>query len=216
MLSTNNNLLVSWTGAANDIAYLIYSCRGAWRARPTMHAVVPSRGRAGRHRANPIATSDIRLARTKISAPTLPSGRAGAGPVRANNRHQREQRHALDRAWRKRDRSRCATTTACRSTRPSARFVRTRLKGGTVGGIVEFPATSAYPLGQSINLYGCWGVTLVAGRRAKRRRRASGRTRMARRDRRHRHQYEQGGRLASHGAVGLGDQRQHARGDYRR
>ena len=32
--------------------------------------------------------------------------------------------------------------------------------GGTVGGIVEFPATSAYPLGQSISLYGCWGVTL--------------------------------------------------------
>ena len=32
--------------------------------------------------------------------------------------------------------------------------------GGTVGGIVEFPATSAYSLGQSLNLYGCWGVTL--------------------------------------------------------
>ena len=32
--------------------------------------------------------------------------------------------------------------------------------GGTVGGIVEFPATSTYALGQSLNLYGCWGVTL--------------------------------------------------------
>jgi hypothetical protein len=32
--------------------------------------------------------------------------------------------------------------------------------GGTVGGVVEFPATSAYQIAQSISMYGCWGVTL--------------------------------------------------------
>jgi hypothetical protein len=45
-LSTNNNLLVSWTGAANDIAYLIYSCSGAL-STPTLHAVMPHAGAPG-------------------------------------------------------------------------------------------------------------------------------------------------------------------------
>jgi len=45
-LSTNNNLLVSWTGAANDIAYLIYSCSGA-SCTPTLHAVMPHAGAPG-------------------------------------------------------------------------------------------------------------------------------------------------------------------------
>ena len=45
-LSTNNNLLLSWTGAANDIAYLIYSCSGA-SCTPTLHAVMPHAGAPG-------------------------------------------------------------------------------------------------------------------------------------------------------------------------
>ena len=72
---------------------------------------------------------------------------------------------------------------------------------------------SARPVAQSLRML---GRHALADRRAERRRRTSGRTRMARRDRRHRHQYEQGGRLASRGAVGLGHQRQHGRRDNRR
>ena len=45
-LSTNNNLLVSWTGATNDIAYLIYQCSGA-SCTPTLHAIVPHMGAPG-------------------------------------------------------------------------------------------------------------------------------------------------------------------------
>ncbi len=87
--------------------------------------------------------------------------------------------------------------------------------GGTVGGIVEFPATSAYPLGQSISLYGCWGVTLsvraqtgdgghpvelewhggTGGTVINMNKAADSRTR---------------------GAVGLRNQREHGRRDYRR
>ncbi|HLX06023.1 MAG TPA: hypothetical protein VKR28_10835, partial [Candidatus Binatus sp.] len=45
-LSTNNNLLVSWAGAANDIAYLIYSCSGS-SCTPALHAVMPHAGAPG-------------------------------------------------------------------------------------------------------------------------------------------------------------------------
>jgi len=38
--------VVSWTGAANDIAYLIYSCSGA-SCTPTLHAVMPHAGAPG-------------------------------------------------------------------------------------------------------------------------------------------------------------------------
>ncbi len=69
-LSTNNNLVVSWTGAANDIAYLIYSCSGA-SCTPSTACGDAARGRAGLRPQNRIAISGMRSALMKTSEPRL-------------------------------------------------------------------------------------------------------------------------------------------------
>jgi hypothetical protein len=158
MLSTNNNLLVSWTGAANDIAYLIYSCKGV-ACRPALHAVVPHAGGPGAiaqsyrdfghsfgtdedfgtalhsgAAAQDLFTQIIGISGNSLMLSVAP-GQTGSFTLRHDDSVPIN----------------AAISSICSHT----------AKGGTVGGIVEFPATSAYPLGQSINLYGCWGVTLA-------------------------------------------------------
>jgi hypothetical protein len=156
-LSTNNNLLVSWTGAANDIAYLIYSCSGA-SCTPTLHAVMPHAGAPGAiaesyrdfghsfgtdedfgtAMRSTAAAQDLFAQITGVSgtAVTLSIAPAQTGTFTMRHDDSVPINAAIS--------SLCSRTAT----------------GGTVGGIVEFPATSAYSLGQSISLYGCWGVTL--------------------------------------------------------
>lgn len=156
-LSTNNNLVVSWTGAANDIAYLIYSCSGA-SCTPTLHAVMPHAGAPGataesyRDFGHSFGTDEdfgtampsaataqdlfAQITRVNGNSVTLSIAPAQTGTFTMRHDDSVPINAAIN--------SICAHTAT----------------GGTVGGIVEFPATSAYALGQSINLYGCWGVTL--------------------------------------------------------
>jgi len=156
-LSTNNNLLVSWTGAANDIAYLIYSCSCA-SCTPSLHAVIPHAGAPGAtaesyrdfghsfgtdedfgtaiHSGG--AAQDLFAQITGVDANSVTLSIAPAQTGSFAMRH--DDSVPIN----------AAISSICSHT----------ATGGTVGGIVEFPATSAYALGQSINLYGCWGVTL--------------------------------------------------------
>jgi len=156
-LSTNNNLLVSWTGAANDIAYLIYSCSGA-SCTPTLHAVMPHAGAPGATAESyrdfghsfgtdedfgtampsAAAAQDLFAQITGVSGASVTLSIAPAQSGSFTMRH--DDSVPIN----------AAISSICSHT----------ATGGTVGGIVEFPATSAYPLGQSLNLYGCWGVTL--------------------------------------------------------
>ena len=156
-LSTNNNLLVSWTGAANDIAYLIYSCSGA-SCTPTLHAVMPHAGAPGataesyRDFGHAFGTDEdfgtaIRsgaVAQDLFAQITGVNGNSltlSTAPGQAGSFTMRHDDSVPINA---------AITAIC--SHSSA--------GGTVGGIVEFPATSAYSIAQSLNLYGCYGVTL--------------------------------------------------------
>jgi hypothetical protein len=156
-LSTNNNMLVSWTGAANDIAYLIYSCSGA-SCTPTLHAVMPHAGAPG---AIPESYRDFghsfgidedfgTAMRSSGAAQDLFAqivSVSGTGvtlsvaPAQTGSFTMRHDDSVPINA---------AISSICSHT----------ATGGTVGGIVELPATSTYSLGQSLNLYGCWGVTL--------------------------------------------------------
>ena len=156
-LSTNNNLLVSWTGAANDIAYLIYSCSGA-SCTPTLHAVMPHAGPPGATAESyrdfghsfgtdedfgtamrsSAAAQDLFAQITGVSGNSVTLSIAPAQTGSFTMRH--DDSVPIN----------AAISSICSHT----------ATGGTVGGIVEFPATSTYPLGQSLNLYGCWGVTL--------------------------------------------------------
>ena len=156
-LSTNNNLLVSWIGAANDIAYLIYSCSGASCA-PSLHAVVPHAGPPGPTTESyrdfghsfgidenfgtaipfSAAAQDLFAQITSVSGNSVTLSTA---PAQAGSFTMRHDDSVPINA---------AITSICSHS----------AVGGTVGGIVEFPATSNYSLGQSLNLYGCWGVTL--------------------------------------------------------
>ena len=156
-LSTNNNLLVSWTGAANDIAYLIYSCSGA-SCTPTLHAVMPHAGAPGataesyRDFGHAFGTDEdfgtamrsSGSAQDLFAQITSVSGNSvtlSVAPAQTGSFTMRHDDSVPINA---------AISSVCSHT----------ATGGTVGGIVEFPATSAYSLGQSLNLYGCWGVTL--------------------------------------------------------
>ena len=156
-LSTNNNLLVSWTGAANDIAYLIYSCSGA-SCTPTLHAVMPQAGAPGataesyRDFGHAFGTDEdfgtamrsSGSAQDLFAQITSVSGNSvtlSVAPAQTGSFTMRHDDSVPINA---------AISSVCSHT----------ATGGTVGGIVEFPATSAYSLGQSLNLYGCWGVTL--------------------------------------------------------
>jgi hypothetical protein len=156
-LSTNNNLLLSWTGAANDIAYLIYSCSGA-SCTPTLHAVMPHAGAPGATLESyrdfghafgtdedfgtaipsSAAAQDLFAQITGVSGASVTLSIAPAQTGSFTMRH--DDSVPIN----------AAVSSICSHT----------ATGGTVGGIVEFPATTAYPIGQSINLYGCWGVTL--------------------------------------------------------
>jgi hypothetical protein len=156
-LSTNNNLVVSWTGAANDIAYLIYSCSGA-SCTPTLHAVMPHAGAPGATAESyrdfghsfgtdedfgttmpsAAAAQDLFAQITSVSGTSVTLSVAPAQTGSFTMRH--DDSVPIN----------AAISSLCSHT----------ATGGTVGGIVEFPATSTYSLGQSINLYGCWGVTL--------------------------------------------------------
>ncbi len=156
-LSTNNNLLVGWTGAANDIAYLIYSCTGA-SCTPGLHAVVPHAGPPGATAESyrdfghsfgvdedfgmtmpsSAAAQDLFAQITGVSGTSVTLSIAPAQNGSFTMRH--DDSVPIN----------AAISSICSHS----------AVGGTVGGIVEFPATSTYPLGQSLNLYGCWGVTL--------------------------------------------------------
>jgi len=156
-LSTNNNLVVSWTGAANDIAYLIYSCRGA-SCTPTLHAVMPHAGAPGATAesyrdfghsfgidedfgtalGSGAVPQDLFAQIASVSGTSVTLSLAPAQTGSFTMRH--DDSVPIN----------AAISSICSHT----------ATGGTVGGIVEFPATSAYPLGQSISLYGCWGLTL--------------------------------------------------------
>ena len=156
-LSTNNNLVVSWTGAANDIAYLIYSCKGASCA-PSLHAVVPHAGAPGgtaesyRDFGHAFGTDeDFGTAiRTSAAAQDLFAQIMGVNgtsvtlsiaPAQTGSFTMRHDDSVAINA---------AISSICSH----------GATGGTVGGVVEFPATSTYALGQSINMYGCFGVAL--------------------------------------------------------
>jgi hypothetical protein len=156
-LSTNNNLLVSWTGAANDIAYLIYSCSGV-SCTPTLHAVMPHAGAPGataesyRDFGHSFGTDEdfgtaihpSGAAQDQFAQITSVSGNSvtlSIAPAQTGSFTMRHDDSVPINA---------AISSVCSHT----------ATGGTVGGIVEFPATSTYPIGQSLNLYGCWGVTL--------------------------------------------------------
>ncbi|HZC45691.1 MAG TPA: hypothetical protein VE243_04400, partial [Candidatus Acidoferrum sp.] len=156
-LSTNNNLLVSWTGAANDIAYLIYSCGGA-SCTPSLRAVIPHAGAPGltaesyRDFGHSFGTDEdfgtairsggaaqdlfAQVTAVNGTSVTLSTAPAQTGSFTLRHDDSVPINAAIS--------SICSHSAAL----------------GTVGGIVEFPATSTYALGQSINLYGCWGVTL--------------------------------------------------------
>jgi hypothetical protein len=156
-LSTNNNLLVSWTGAANDIAYLIYSCSGA-SCTPTLHAVIPHAGAPGATAESyrdfghtfgtdedfgtaipsAAAAQDLFAQIVGVSGNTVTLSIAPAQSGSFTMRH--DDSVPIN----------AAISSICSHT----------ATGGNVGGLVEFPATSVYPLGQSISIYGCWGVTL--------------------------------------------------------
>ena len=156
-LSTNNNLLVSWIGAANDIAYLIYSCSGASCA-PSLHAVVPHAGPPGPTTESyrdfghsfgtdedfgtaipsSAAAQDLFAQINSVSGTSVTLSTAPAQTGSFTMRH--DDSVPIN----------AAISSICSHS----------AVGGTVGGIVEFPATSNYSLGQSLNLYGCWGVTL--------------------------------------------------------
>ena len=157
-LSTNNNLVVSWTGAVNDIAYLIYSCSGA-SCTPSLHAVVPhaqapgSTAESYRDFGHAFGNDEDFGTAMPAAAPAQDlfaqiTGVSGTGvtlsiaPAQTGSFTMRHDDSVPINA---------AISSICSHT----------AAGGTVGGIVEFPATSAYPLGQSLNLYGCWGVTLA-------------------------------------------------------
>jgi hypothetical protein len=156
-LSTNNNLVVSWTGAANDIAYLIYSCSGASCA-PVLHAVMPHAGAPGATAESyrdfghsfgtdedfGTAMSSVAAARDLFAQITGVSGNSVTLSIAPAQTGSFTMRHDDSVPINAAINSICAHTAT----------------GGTVGGIVEFPATSAYALGQSLNLYGCWGVAL--------------------------------------------------------
>ncbi|MGB8685632.1 MAG: hypothetical protein WCD12_22320 [Candidatus Binatus sp.] len=156
-LSTNNNLLVSWTGAANDIAYLVYSCSGAG-CTPSLHAVVPHAGAPGataesyRDFGHAFGTDEdfgtalgssavVQDLFAQITGVNGVSVTLSIAPAQTGSFTMRHDDSVPINA---------AISSICSHT----------ATGATVGGIVEFPATSAYPLGQSLNLYGCWGVTL--------------------------------------------------------
>src|ERR1700678_165681 len=156
-LSTNNNLLVSWTGGANDIAYLISSCSGTG-CTPSLHAVVPHAGAPGataesyRDFGHAFGTDEdfgtainsSAVAQDLFAQITGVSGTSvtlSLAPAQTGSFTMRHDDSVPINA---------AISAVCSHT----------ATGGTVGGIVEFPATAAYPLSQSLNLYGCWGVTL--------------------------------------------------------
>ena len=156
-LSTNNSILLSWTGAANDIAYIIYSCTGASCA-PTLHAIVPHAGAPGataesyRDFGHAFGTDEdfgtaIRSSAVaqdlfaQITSVTGNNVTLSIAPAQSGSFAMRHDDSVPINA---------AISSICTHT----------ATGGTVGGIVEFPATSAYPIAQSVNLYGCWGVTL--------------------------------------------------------
>ena len=156
-LSTNNNLLVGWTGAANDIAYLIYSCSGA-SCTPSLHAVVPHAGPPGataetyRDFGHAFGTDEDFGSAIPSSAAAQDlfaqiAGVSGASvtlsitPAQTGSFTMRHDDSVPINA---------AISSICSHS----------AAGGTVGGIVEFPATSNYPLSRPLNLYGCWGVTL--------------------------------------------------------
>ncbi len=156
-LSTNNNLVVSWTGASNDVAYLVYSCAGA-SCTPTLHAVVP-------HAAAPGATAESyrdfghAFGTDDNFGTTLQSGAKAqdlfaqisaingtavvlsAAPAQTGTFTMRHDDSVAVNA---------AISSICTHTG----------SGGATGGIVQFPAPSMYPIGQTIDLYGCFGVTL--------------------------------------------------------
>jgi len=156
-LSTNNNIVVSWTGGANDIAYLIYSCSGTG-CTPSLHAVVPHAGAPGataesyRDFGHAFGTDEdfgtainsSAVAQDLFAQITGVSGTSvtlSLAPAQTGSFTMRHDDSVPINA---------AISAVCSHT----------ATGGTVGGIVEFPATAAYPLSQSLNLYGCWGVTL--------------------------------------------------------
>jgi hypothetical protein len=156
-LSTNNNLLVSWTGGSNDVGYLIYSCAGA-SCTPTLHAVVPQMGAPGataqtyRDFGHAFGTDDNfgttlqagAKAQDLFAQITAINGTSVALSVAPGQTGVFTMRHDDSVA------ANAAINSICTH---AASF-------GTVGGIVQFPATSAYSIGQTINLYGCSGVTL--------------------------------------------------------
>jgi hypothetical protein len=156
-LSTNNNIVVSWTGGTNDIAYLIYSCSGTG-CTPSLHAVVPHAGAPGataesyRDFGHAFGTDEdfgtainsSAVAQDLFAQITGVSGTSvtlSLAPAQTGSFTMRHDDSVPINA---------AISAVCSHT----------ATGGTVGGIVEFPATAAYPLSQSLNLYGCWGVTL--------------------------------------------------------
>jgi len=156
-LSTNNNLVLSWTGAANDIAYLIYSCSGASCA-PSLHAVVPHAGPPGataesyRDFGHAFGTDeDFGTAiRSSAAAQDLFAQITGASGTNVSLSVAPAQSGSFTMRHDDSVPINAAISSICSHTAAT----------GTVGGIVEFPATSTYPLAQSLNLYGCWGVTL--------------------------------------------------------
>ncbi|HYL59159.1 MAG TPA: hypothetical protein VEU51_09820 [Candidatus Acidoferrales bacterium] len=157
VLSTNNNLLVSWTGAANDVGYLIYSCAGA-SCTPTLHAVVPHAGAPGataesyRDFGHAFGTDDnfgttlqsgaeaqdLFAQITAINGTSVVLSTAPAQTGTFTLRH--DDSVAVN----------AAISSICSHSG----------NGGANGGIVQFPAAATYPIGQTIDLYGCFGVTL--------------------------------------------------------